>query len=83
MPAELRVIGLEGVPEVRVGDNLGALLADALDRTPGALPLQTDDVLVVTQKVVSKAEGAAVDLSTIEPRPDAVEFARQFDRDAR
>jgi len=83
MPAELRVIGFEGVPEVRVGDNLGALLADALDRTPGALPLQTDDVLVVTQKVVSKAEGAAVDLSTIEPRPDAVEFARQFDRDAR
>src|SRR6185436_8416953 len=49
----------------------------------GALPLRDDDVLVVTQKVVSKAEGAIVDLTTIEPRPVAVEFARRFDRDPR
>jgi coenzyme F420-0:L-glutamate ligase/coenzyme F420-1:gamma-L-glutamate ligase len=38
-------------------------------------------VLVVTQKVVSKAEGAIVGLSTVEPRPEAVEFARRFDKD--
>ena len=47
------------------------------------LPLRDDDVLVVTQKVVSKAEGAIVDLTTIEPRPEAVEFAARFDRDPR
>ena len=46
-------------------------------------PLRDDDVLVVTQKVVSKAEGAIVDLTTIEPSPDAVEFAERYDRDAR
>jgi coenzyme F420-0:L-glutamate ligase/coenzyme F420-1:gamma-L-glutamate ligase len=41
------------------------------------------DVLVVTQKIVSKAEGAVVDLSTVEPRAEAVEFAAKWDRDPR
>ena len=40
-------------------------------------------MLVVTQKIVSKAEGAVVDLRTIEPRPEAVEFAARWDRDPR
>jgi coenzyme F420-0:L-glutamate ligase/coenzyme F420-1:gamma-L-glutamate ligase len=40
-------------------------------------------VLVVTQKVVSKAEGAVVDLRTVEPRPEAVAWAEAWDRDAR
>src|SRR6185369_6899141 len=56
---------------------------EALRRIPGALPARTDDVLVVTQKVVSKAEGATVDLTSIEPRPGAVAFAQRWDRDAR
>ena len=51
--------------------------------TPGVLPLRADDVLVVTQKVVSKAEGAIVDLGAIEPRQEAVAFAERWGRDAR
>jgi coenzyme F420-0:L-glutamate ligase/coenzyme F420-1:gamma-L-glutamate ligase len=51
--------------------------------TAGVLPLAEDDVLVVTQKIVSKAEGAMIDLRTIEPRPEALEFARKWDRDPR
>ncbi len=47
------------------------------------LPLREDDVLVVTQKVVSKAEGALVDLTAVEPRPEAVAFAERWDRDPR
>ncbi len=50
---------------------------------PTSLPLRDDDVLVVTQKIVSKAEGAIVDLTTIEPRPEAVAFAEAWDRDPR
>ena len=65
------------------GDDLAALLGDAIDRTPGATPLREDDVLVVTQKIVSKAEGAIVDLTTVEPRPQAIEFATTYDRDPR
>ena len=40
-------------------------------------------MLVVTQKIVSKAEGMLVDLRSIEPRPEAVDFAARFDRDPR
>jgi coenzyme F420-0:L-glutamate ligase/coenzyme F420-1:gamma-L-glutamate ligase len=88
MPADpeagrVEVIALVGIPEVRPGDDIAGLIGDALERTPGALPLRTDDVLVVTQKIVSKAEGAIVDLETVEPRPEAVAFAERYDRDPR
>jgi coenzyme F420-0:L-glutamate ligase/coenzyme F420-1:gamma-L-glutamate ligase len=79
----LTVIALEGVPEISPGDDLAAALVAALRATPAALPLLDGDVLVVTQKVVSKAEGAVVDLTTIEPRPEVVAFAERWDRDAR
>jgi coenzyme F420-0:L-glutamate ligase/coenzyme F420-1:gamma-L-glutamate ligase len=83
MTGRLEVLALEGLPEVTAGDDLPALLAAALGVTRDALPLRSGDVLVVTQKVVSKAEGATVDLTAVEPRPEAVDFARRWDRDAR
>ena len=79
----ISVIALAGMPEIRFGDDLAGLIGDALERTPGALPLGLHDVLVVTQKVVSKAEGAVVDLTGVDPRPEAVEFATRYDRDPR
>jgi coenzyme F420-0:L-glutamate ligase/coenzyme F420-1:gamma-L-glutamate ligase len=79
----LEVIALAGIPEVEPGDDLAAFLIAALERTPGVTPLHPDDVLVVTQKIVSKAEVAIVDLRTIEPRPEAIEFGRRWDRDPR
>ncbi len=79
----VEAIALTGIPEIVAGDDLAARIGDALETTDGVLPLQPDDVLVVTQKVVSKAEGAIVDLRGVEPRPEAVEFAARWDRDAR
>jgi coenzyme F420-0:L-glutamate ligase / coenzyme F420-1:gamma-L-glutamate ligase len=79
----LEAIAIEGLVEIERGDDLPALIADALAAANDLLPLREDDVLVVTQKVVSKAEGAVVDLTTVEPRPEAIDFARRFDRDAR
>ncbi len=81
--ARLEVIAIPGLPEIRPGDDLPGLIANALAVQPELLPLRVDDVLVVTQKVVSKAEGAVVDLTTVEPRPAAIEFARRWDRDPR
>ncbi len=79
----LEVLALEGIPELRPGDDIATLIGDALEGTANALPLREDDVLVVTQKVVSKAEGAVVDLTTVTPRPEAVEWAQRWERDAR
>src|SRR5437588_825135 len=71
---QFHVLTLEGIPEIAGGDDLPAIIADAIDRTPGVLPFEVGDVIVVTQKIVSKAEDAVVDLRTVEPRPEAVEF---------
>src|SRR4029079_16667758 len=61
----LEIIGLPPLPEIRPGDDLIGAIGDAVEAS--ALGLRADDVLVVTQKVVSKAEGRLVDLRTIEP----------------
>jgi coenzyme F420-0:L-glutamate ligase/coenzyme F420-1:gamma-L-glutamate ligase len=85
MPPEGRVeiIALRGIGEVREGDDLAGLICTALAGTDGALPLRDDDALVVTQKVVSKAEGAVVDLRGVTPRPEAIEWGRRWGRDPR
>ena len=72
---ELRVIPVAGIPEVREGDDLAALIA-------GAAELEDGDVVVVAQKVVSKAEGRVVRLAEIEPGAHARELAGDED-DAR
>jgi coenzyme F420-0:L-glutamate ligase / coenzyme F420-1:gamma-L-glutamate ligase len=72
---------LAGLPEVRTGDGLGRLLADAL-RGAGLAPA-AGDVLVVTQKIVSKAEGRFVLLSDIGPSARARELAEITGKDAR
>ncbi len=79
----IAVLAIEGIGEIVPGDDLPTIIADALALASRLLPLRDDDVLVVTQKIVSKAEGAIVDLTGIEPRPEAIEFAARWDRDPR
>jgi coenzyme F420-0:L-glutamate ligase/coenzyme F420-1:gamma-L-glutamate ligase len=81
--ASIRILALDGIPEIRAGDDLGVFIGNAIQRTTGALPLTRADVLVVTQKIVSKAEGAVVDLTTVTPRREAIKFAERYDRDPR
>lgn len=83
MADRVEAIAIGALGEIAPGDDLPTLIADALAAATDVLPLRDDDVLVVTQKIVSKAEGAIVDLSTVEPSPVASEFARRYDRDAR
>ena len=79
----VEALALAGIPEIVTGNDLAALIGDAIEATAGVLPLRGDDVLVVTQKVVSKAEGAIVDLETVVPRAEALAFADRWDRDPR
>jgi coenzyme F420-0:L-glutamate ligase/coenzyme F420-1:gamma-L-glutamate ligase len=82
----LLAVALPPLPDIRPGDDLAALIAAAwrsLSAEEPALAPAAGDVLVVTQKIVSKAEGAIVDLRTVTPRPEAVAFAERWDRDAR
>ena len=80
-PAEYRVFAVGGIPEVRDGDDLPGLIADALEAQE--TPLESGDVLVVTQKVVSKAEGRVVQLDTVTAGDFAREWADAWGRDPR
>lgn len=79
--AELRLIGLEGIPEIESGDPLGSIIAGAIERS-GLRPI-AGDVLIVTQKVVSKAEGRLVFLPDIEPSGFANAFGERWGKDPR
>ena len=75
------IFGITGIPEVQPGDQLGLLIASAASGQGS--PLIQGDILVVTQKIISKAEGRLVNLSLISPSDFAIEFARHTGRDPR
>ena len=77
----LEVVPLQGLPLISAGDDLVELIASAL-KLNGVTP-RAGDVLVVAQKIVSKAEGRIVDLATIEPSAQAVALAADVDKDPR
>jgi len=81
MPQSLTLVALGGIGLVRPGDDLASLLARSLERAGERL--RDRDVLVVAQKIVSKAEGRYVDLATIVPSARATALARETDKDAR
>ena len=63
--AELSIIGLPGVPEVRAGDSVGKWIGTAIQEK--GIGIRPDDILVVAQKIVSKAEGRVVRLDSVKP----------------
>jgi coenzyme F420-0:L-glutamate ligase/coenzyme F420-1:gamma-L-glutamate ligase len=77
MGASISFTALQGIPDISAGDDLPALLAAALPATTAG------DVLVVAQKIISKAEGRHVDLRTVTPSPRAQELASITRKDAR
>jgi hypothetical protein len=76
LTGEIRVIPLRAIPELEEGDELAAFLVAAAVRAGG---FESDDVVVVAQKAVSKVEGRVVDLSEVVPSPRARELAADED----
>lgn len=81
MPPRYEVIGVEGLPEFRPGDDVAGLIVDAARRQGTAL--EARDLLVVSQKIVSKAEGRLVRLSEVTPTARARTVADEIGRDPR
>ena len=81
MPPEIRAIGIEGMPEVRAGDDLAAQIMDAC--AGQGTSIDDGDVLVVTQKVVSKAEGRVMTVDAVVASPLAVAITEGHRRDPR
>lgn len=77
----IAIIPIPGIPQVNPDDDLPSLLLDAIDRAK--VGLKSGDILVICQKIVSKAEGAVVDLKTVEPSPFARQIAAMWEKDPR
>ena len=81
MPPEVRVIGVQGMPEIKPGYDLSSFLMDAAQRQ--GTPIEAGDVIVVTQKVVSKAEGRVITFEGVEASPLALTITEGYRRDPR
>lgn len=77
----LNITPLQNIPIIRQDDNLADILVDSLQSAN--VQLANDDILVIAQKIVSKAEGRMVNLATITPNARAIELAIQADKDPR
>jgi len=77
----LTLTPLQDIPLIRHGDNLADILVKSLNETN--IRLQDGDILVIAQKIVSKAEGRMVNLATVKPSQRALELAEQIQKDAR
>ena len=75
-----RLVGLPGIPSVRPGHDLASLILEAAERAGLAL---MDGVLVVCQKIVSKAEGRIVAFADVPPSAEAIRIAEDHDKDPR
>ncbi|MEK9156375.1 MAG: coenzyme F420-0:L-glutamate ligase [Patescibacteria group bacterium] len=78
---EVRLIAIPSIPLIREGDNLGAIIRECCDAQN--IAIRQSDILVVAQKIVSKAEGAVINLKDVVPSEMALELAGQTGRDAR
>ncbi len=77
----ITLTAIEGIPMVKAGDDLGALVASGLEHS--GLKLEAGDIVVVCQKIVSKSEGRLVSLREIEPSEFASNLARRWEKDPR
>ncbi|MDX2381845.1 MAG: coenzyme F420-0:L-glutamate ligase [Acidimicrobiia bacterium] len=77
----LEVFGVGGMPEIAPGDDLAAQIVEA--STAAGSPLVDRDVVVITSKIVSKAEGCAIELDDIEASVFAVAWAERWEKDPR
>ncbi len=80
-PTRMTVTALAGLPEIRPGDDLAAVIVDAA--AANGEVLADGDVVVVAQKIVSKAEGRYADLADVTPSKDAIGLAEKTEKDPR
>ena len=78
---KLTFLGVDGIPMVEPGDDLASMIHDAA--LAMGEPLRNDDVVVIAQKIISKAENRYLDLSTVTPSAEAEALAVEVDKDPR
>ncbi|WP_144141083.1 coenzyme F420-0:L-glutamate ligase [Paraburkholderia sp. BCC1884] len=80
-PSGVEVFALHGIPEVQPSDDIAGFIVEAMERA--GRTWQSSDIVVVAQKIVSKAENRLRDIADIEPGPKAIEISEASGKDAR
>ena len=80
-PETLEIIGVNNVPEILAGDDLGKIIRGSILKSGETL--KENDILVIAQKIISKAEGRMVSLSSVQPSNEALEFSGLVEKDPR
>ena len=75
----LQILGVPGIPEIVAGTDLAGTIAQAA--AAAGMPLADGDIVVVTSKIVSKAEGRVIELADVEPSTFALEWSTKWDKD--
>lgn len=81
LTVKIELIGLSSIPEVRAGDDVGRLIYEALQRE--GVGIRDGDIIVITHKIVSKANGLIIDLSSVTPSERAIEIGKMTGKDPR
>lgn len=81
LSSEIKIIGIEGIPEVKPGSDIASLIANSIQRQ--GIKIMNKDIIVVTHKIVSKAEGRLVDLKKIKPSDFALKISKYRKKDPR
>jgi len=81
VPSQVHITGIVGIPEIHPGDDLGRLIAEAVEAQ--GLRVGSGDIFVIAQKVVSKAEGRLVRLADVKPTKLARDWGRKHGKDPR
>ncbi|MEM3437080.1 MAG: coenzyme F420-0:L-glutamate ligase [Nitrososphaerales archaeon] len=81
MSSEIRIIGIEGIPEVNPGNDIASLIANSIQKQ--GIKIIDKDIIVVTHKIVSKAEGRLIDLKKIKPSDFALKISKYGKKDPR
>lgn len=81
MDGTVQIFPLRDIPRIRPGDKLPGLILDSASRS--SVSLQDSDIVVVTQKAVSKAEGRIVSVESVRPGPKALRLAAKLGKDPR
>ena len=78
---EVTICALEGIPDIKPGDDLSGLILEAIDKNQ--YRLDDGDIIVIAHKVVSKQEGQIIDLKDITPTEEALRLGHELNKDAR
>ena len=81
MQGKIQIIPVHHIPEIKHRDNLASLIVVALEKQK--ISFEDHDIVVITQKIVSKSEGRIIDLDTIAPSASALEIAKKYTKDPR